>query len=275
MRSPFPGMDPYLERHWGDVHARLIMYMSDWLQGRLPGDLRARVEGRLVVEPRGVAARVIVPDVRVVERPRREPAAGGGGGGVAVAEPEVEVEEYDDEVDEPLVLVFDEERTEGFIEIVEAGTRDRVVTVLEVLSPANKRPGRDQDKYLQQREELLRCRINLVEIDLLRAGDRILAAPQEMLPDRYRTPYRVCVRRAARPLEAEVYRAPLRRRLPRVRVPLRDRDPDVRLDLQAVVELAYKNGGYDDIDYKSEPDPPLDPEDARWADARLREAQRR
>ncbi|MGO9470092.1 MAG: DUF4058 family protein, partial [Isosphaeraceae bacterium] len=20
MKSPFPGMDPYLERHWGDVH---------------------------------------------------------------------------------------------------------------------------------------------------------------------------------------------------------------------------------------------------------------
>ncbi len=26
MPSPFPGMDPYLEAHWRDVHAGLIIY---------------------------------------------------------------------------------------------------------------------------------------------------------------------------------------------------------------------------------------------------------
>jgi hypothetical protein len=249
------------------------MYTSDWLQERLPGDLRARVEERVVIAPPGEAARAIVPDVRVVERPRRA-IEGGGGAAVAVAEPEVEAEVGPEE-DEPLVLILDDERTVGFIEVVEAGTRDRIVTVIEVLSPANKRPGRDQDKYLQKREELARGRINAVEIDLLRAGDRILAAPRELLPDRYRTPYQVCVQRAARPLAVEVYRAPLRRRLPRVRIPLRETDPDVRLDLQAIVDLTYKNGGYDDIDYKVEPDPPLGPDDAKWADGLLRERQRR
>ena len=29
MPSPFPGMDPYLEAHRRDVHARLIIYASD------------------------------------------------------------------------------------------------------------------------------------------------------------------------------------------------------------------------------------------------------
>ena len=43
MASPFPGMDPYLEQFWRDVHARLIIYAADQLQGRLPGDLRARL----------------------------------------------------------------------------------------------------------------------------------------------------------------------------------------------------------------------------------------
>ncbi len=41
MASPFPGMDPYLEAHWRDVHARLIIYASDALQVLLPGSLRA------------------------------------------------------------------------------------------------------------------------------------------------------------------------------------------------------------------------------------------
>ena len=49
MPSPFPGMDPYLERHWGDVHTRLITYSSDQLQTVLPKDLRARVQERVVV----------------------------------------------------------------------------------------------------------------------------------------------------------------------------------------------------------------------------------
>lgn len=40
-------MDPYLEAHWGDVHARFIAYASDQLQSKLPSDLRARVQERV------------------------------------------------------------------------------------------------------------------------------------------------------------------------------------------------------------------------------------
>lgn len=50
MKSPFPGMDPYLERHWRDVHASLAVYARDWLQERLPSGLRARIEERVFVE---------------------------------------------------------------------------------------------------------------------------------------------------------------------------------------------------------------------------------
>jgi hypothetical protein len=45
---------------------------------------------------------------------------------------------------------------------------------------------------------------------------------------------------------------------------------DVPLDLQVLVDAAYENGGYDDIDYRAEPDPPLDPADAAWAEELLR-----
>ena len=68
MPSPFPGMDPYLEAHWRDIHAGLIIYSRDALQGVLPGSLRARVEERVLLEtPTGFADHPLFPDVRVVE----------------------------------------------------------------------------------------------------------------------------------------------------------------------------------------------------------------
>jgi hypothetical protein len=68
---------------------------------------------------------------------------------------------------------------------------------------------------------------------------------------------------------------PLRARLPVVSIPLRPADRDVLLDLQAVLDQCYRNGGYDDLDYRGEPDPPLEWEDAAWANALLREQGRR
>ena len=69
----------------------------------------------------------------------------------------------------------------------------------------------------------------------------------------------------------EVYRVPLRERLPIIPIPLRETDPDAVLDLQAILDQCYENGGYDDLNYAVDPDPPLDPEDAAWADTLLRE----
>ena len=42
--SPFPGMDPYLEARWSDVHVTLLAFLAESLQSRLPPDLRARIE---------------------------------------------------------------------------------------------------------------------------------------------------------------------------------------------------------------------------------------
>jgi Protein of unknown function (DUF4058) len=60
-----------------------------------------------------------------------------------------------------------------------------------------------------------------------------------------------------------------------IAVPLRPADGDVPIDLQAIVEQCYKNGGYLGIDYHGESDPPLSPEHAAWADALLRERGKR
>ena len=50
MKSPFPGMDPYLERYWGDVHAKLMVYACDQINECLPKDLLARVEETVYVD---------------------------------------------------------------------------------------------------------------------------------------------------------------------------------------------------------------------------------
>ena len=73
MKSPFPGMDPFLEKHWGDVHLRLMIGASDALQPELPADLVARAEERVYVEA-GEDSRHIAPAVHISEgqtwRPR-------------------------------------------------------------------------------------------------------------------------------------------------------------------------------------------------------------
>ena len=56
-------------------------------------------------------------------------------------------------------------------------------------------------------------------------------------------------------------------------VPLAGDDPDVLLDLQVAVQRTYIEGPYlRAIDYTISPDPPLDDDDAIWADAVLRAA---
>lgn len=126
MKSPFPGMDPYLEKYWGDVHSALIIYTRDALQPGLPPDLLARVEERVFVETELGANRRIIPDVHVAMALRE--------GGTAVAEPEV-------------FEVLEEPITERYLEI---RMRDggKVITVIEFLGPANKSGGEGQQKYL-------------------------------------------------------------------------------------------------------------------------------
>jgi hypothetical protein len=119
--------------------------------------------------------------------------------------------------------------------------------------------------------EVLDAGANLVEIDLTRSGRRIFAIPPNYIPPKYRTTYQVCVRRASKSTTAEIYQAPLTKRLPTIRIPLRPDDSDIALDIQSLMDQCYKNGRYDNVDYKSELDPPLDEADAQWTVQRLQE----
>ena len=143
MPSPFPGMDPYLEAHWRDVHAGLVIYARDALQGVLPGSLRARVEESVLLEtPEGMGDHPLFPDVRVVEYSSKRDTEAPPSAGVAVAEP----------------LLVDTERgpvVETFLEIIDRESGNRVVTVIEFLSPSNKSPGPNREQYLRKQREIL------------------------------------------------------------------------------------------------------------------------
>jgi hypothetical protein len=262
MESPFPGMDPFLETRWSDVHVRLIAYIGEALQPLLPPDLRARSEERVLLESAdGQDLTVYRSDIAVVDAggPRR-PAAGATGH--ATVEP-------------VLIDIQPGPRLDRFVQIIDTRRGNRVVTVIEVVSPWNKAPGRLNREYRRKVEDYASAGVSLVEIDLLRGSRDRLEVGQQDLPPGRRAPYLACVRRAGRPARWEVYPLPLRQPLPSVPVPLREKESDVLLDLQPLIHRVYSAGGHDDIDYRRPPEPPLEDGDEEWADGLLRAASRR
>jgi hypothetical protein len=141
--------------------------------------------------------------------------------------------------------------------------RDRVrrelVTVIELLSPSNKRSGDNREQYRAERRELLRSPAHLVEIDLLRGWAPM---PQEGRPE---CDYSVLVSRAEKRRAADFWPIRLRDRLPVIPVPLRSPDAAVPVDLQEALHRAYDGPGYENFIYSGEPEPPLSPSDLAWA----------
>jgi hypothetical protein len=146
----------------------------------------------------------------------------------------------------------------SYLNVLDRESRE-VVTVVELLSPTNKRPGEHRAQYLAKRSAVRQSEAHLVEIDLLRGG---LAMPAEERPG---CTYSVLVSRAGRRPHADFRPFGLRDPLPTVPVPLRTEDGDARLDVRAILDRVYDESGYEDFIYKNEPDPPLTSDDAAWA----------
>lgn len=247
-------MNPYLEARWGDVHTRLCAHVSATLQPELPTGLRARAEERVLLSLAGEPYRVRRGDTVLVQLPgASRPASGGGGAAVAA----------------PLVLeIAQEAPIHRWVQIVDTSAGGRVVTVIEILSPANKGRGKGNKEYVEKVREYLSSDVNFVEIDLLRSSRRRLALPREALPPERRTPYLACVNRPRRRKMWELYPMPLREPLPTVMIPCRETDPDVPLALQPLIDRIYVEGGHDDIDYtQAPPRPRLSEEDQAWVAA--------
>jgi hypothetical protein len=248
-------MDPYLEDPalWRDLHHSLITYIRDVLQPQVRPRYRARIEERLYVVQ---TSRSIYPDVMLIEHTLHEQAA------AEIASPTTAAGLP---ADPPITLILsDEEIREPFIEIVHPGN-GQVITVIEVLSPANKTVGPGRERYLTKQEEVLNSTAHLVEIDLLSWGEHTIAWPVDrlaLLPS-YR--YLVSVCRGPEHVTFELYPTALDKRLPRCRIPLNAPDPDVTLDLPAIFNQAYDNGSYGDfVDYTQPPPVPLSEDEQAW-----------
>jgi Protein of unknown function (DUF4058) len=260
MPSPFPGMDPYLEKpeSWPDLHQRLITYMAEALQSTLAPGYRARMDVRLyVVRPR----RNVYPDVSIV----REASAGYTVVQVAPPRPYVP-----SEVAEPYIVILPEEQhREPYLQIIDA-LNGEVITAIEVLSPANKTEGEGRRQYLRKQDEILNSDIHLVEIDLLSYGARVTPELRDAMGAQLDYRYVVCVSRAEDRSRYETYPITLKSSLPRFRVPLRAPDADVALDLQAVFNRAYDSAAYaTEIKYTQPVPVALTAEEQTWVDQLL------
>jgi len=251
-------MDPYLEEPsmWPDVHHRLITAIGDQLQERIAPGYRAIITPYVVFESLEIApVRAVVPDVGLLKRDAPESASNTG---VALLETP------------PLTLPALMEVPTEYARIEIRTVRDHVlVTAIELLSPANKRPGSEgADAHEKKRQELFRSTAHLLEIDLLRNGKRPQVA--RPLPD---APYFVFLSRVQRRPYIDIWPLSLREPLTRIPVPLRYPDADTALDLGAAIRIAYQRARYDlEIDYRADPPPPtLSSEDTAWLEAHLRE----
>jgi hypothetical protein len=258
-KSPFPGMDPYLEQVWRDVHQKLCVYACDDIQSQLGAGMHARVDERLVIELPADAMRSIYPDVRVVAKRSGnfdpQPA-----GGVMLADP-IPIETTNEPVEE------------GFIQIIDTRSGGRVITVIEFLSPTNKFAGPAREQYIQKQGELRNAGVSLVEINLLRCGQWVAQVPIHKVPTRHLAPYYAVVHRSWGGSRYEYYPMPMRHRLSAIGIPVRLSDPLIALDLQSLIDRVYRNGAYGtDLDYTTPPVPELESEDATWAGTLLREA---
>jgi len=246
-------MDPYLESHWLDVHTSLISDARNALNQMLPDDLAASSEERVAVEAEAGEEwrKEFKPDVRLFELADSATAvATVQGVGAAVA---------------PFRLFAQVEPiTERFIPIVETGT-ERVITVIEFISPSNKR-GQRLVEFRSKRAELLAAGVNFVEVDLVREGDWKALLRPHRCPAKWITLFRATVRMPSDPGAVGLYPIGLREPLPKIAIPLRHKDPIVHLDLQPLVNQAYANGRYARrLNYGEPPEPPLDPADQEWA----------
>jgi len=253
-------MDPYLEEpEFGGLHGPLIVEMAKQLTARLRPRYVARMQKWFSVDSVEDDERLAVdglessmetyPDVAIV---KEGPSAAPGTGAAVLSSPL------------ELQTVLPRHVPQHSLEIRDVAQR-RLVTVIELLSPSNKR-GDGREQYLERRSRFLRSSAHLMEIDLLRRGRRV--PMRQALPA---FPYFVFLSRAGRRPNTQVWPIPLRSVLPEVPIPLLPGDGDASLRLQDVLNNVYDQLAYDvSTDYTQPPAVALTTEDIAWAQSCVR-----
>ena len=258
MPSPFPGMDPFLEDPaiWPDVHNSLIAGIRDVLGPLLRPRYVVRLEERTYLSEIEGLVFLGRPDISVhagsgSARPTGESASEPAGpGGVLTVE-----------------VPTPDRVHETYIE-VRAARGGEVVTVLEVLSPANKLGGEGRRLYESKRLSVLASRTSLVEIDLIRAGE-----PMTVFGADSKSDYRILVSRSDRRPRAELRLFSIRDPIPRFSLPLLPGDTEPEVDIGDILASLYDRASYDlTIDYARDSVPHLAEPDRLFVDDLLRRA---
>lgn len=251
MPSPFPGMNPWMEAPelWPGVHAALISEIRSRLNATMPPRYFADVEERVFLcDPDDPMIRLIVPDVTVRELTPPD-FQENKSSATATITPALQARVADFEVTERRI-------------VIRSSDHHAIVTVIEILSPANKLQGSaGRTSYLSKRRELIQSQTHFIEIDLLRAGSRA-----EPVPGMGRGDYLIWLSRSEDRMHVDYWPTPLESPLPTIPVPLLPRDQDVTLELQAVLHDVYDRSGYvRRLDYsKPVPAPPLADTQIDW-----------
>lgn len=254
MPSPFPGMNPYLENPelWSEVHNRTIVAIADAIAPDLRPKYYAAIEKRIYSSEIEDSVLVGIPDVAVYSKRSISQQS----------RSTVTLPSQTEAI--PVTIPLPEEVRESYLAIKEVGT-GTVVTVVEIISPKNKRPGKGREAYERKRQQVLASITNLVEIDLLRSGK-----PMRII-EKVQSDYRILISRGDRRPRAYLYAFNLRDEIPSFPLPLQSGDREPLVELQNLLNGVYDRAGYDSrIDYTQEPVPKLKTEDAAWVDELLR-----
>jgi hypothetical protein len=263
-------MDPYIEacRLWGDFHHGLIFEIERILEDQVPEKYLVRLNARhyiALVGAEGKQKALSLPDLRGLEESNRTSKS-------RKTRTSAASERLMDAGARTMQAFVIEEHREPFIEIYEDDPERLLVTRIEILSPMNKRKkSKGRKLYLRKRQNLLLGMANLVEIDLLRGGQRM-----PMLCAWPECPYTLLVCRKWRAPYCTVWPAHYVKPLPVLPIPLSRPDPDIHIDLQPLIASIYARSRYErSIDYSRPLDPPLPETDAAWLAESLKGGRRR
>jgi hypothetical protein len=241
-------MDPYLESIWHDFHERTIPAIAAHLTRQLLPRYIVLIDENVYVhdQPPEEGRLLGRADLSVVPEGQGRHAAAAG-----VLEAPAHV-----------LLPAPDVESLSYLKVLDRESRE-LITVIELLSPTNKRPGDHRAQYLSKRSSVLSSTAHLVEIDLLRGGRPLPAA------DRPECTYSVLVSRAGHRPRADFWPFGIRDPLPIVPIPLRPTEEDARVDLRAILDRVYEEAGYEIFLSRCPLDPPLTGEDVAWARALL------
>ncbi|MEM6319915.1 MAG: DUF4058 family protein [Bacteroidota bacterium] len=243
MRSPFLGMDPYLEGHlWPDVHQSLANAIKVLLVPKVRPKYLVRTNSYLISDDNmREDIGIMYPDVELLRKNQtlEEPIIAYGSA-------------KNSEFTPPTILLTQLEPVEVKIPVVEIRDKNNneLIAAIEVLSPVNKRnPG--LAAYRKKRRDLYKAGIHFLELDLLRRGIRPFES--DKIPP---STYLITLVRA-NSNESAFWTVNIDQSLPVVPVPLKPEDGDIALDIGQALQRVYEESAYgDEINYQELPPPP-------------------